>query len=125
MWNVADTAGIASTSIVVDGTNLTVDGPYGTSNNANYAGLLGTLTTGSHTYAIAATDVNGVSTTFTSTFTVAGSTGSGPTISSIVVATTASTPVITCQVTGTAGIGSVAITIDGVNVTVYGPYGTN
>jgi hypothetical protein len=122
-WKVTDTAGIASTKIAVDGTNLVVCGPYGTKYDANYAGLLGSLAPGSHTYAITATDVNGLSNTSTSTFTVAGST-SGPAISSIVVAASAVTPVITCRVTDASGITSTTITVDGTPLTVYGPYGT-
>jgi hypothetical protein len=69
-WNVADSAGIQSATITVDGANLAVSAPSGTSVNANYTGVLGALAAGSHTYVITATDANGVSTTLTGTFTL-------------------------------------------------------
>jgi hypothetical protein len=122
-WNVADDAGIGSTSIAIDGVNLAVGGPYGSSTNANYAGLLGALSAGTHAYVITATDVGGVATTSDGTFTLAGPSGTGPAISSVVVAATAATPVITWNVTDGVGILSTTITVDGTNMTVSGPFG--
>ena len=118
------TAALASVTMTIDGAAIGVCGPYGTANDANYAGLLGTPSAGSHTYVITATDANGASNTTNGTFTVAGSTNGGPTISGIVVAPTASTPVITCRATDAAALASVTMTIDGASITVCGPYGT-
>jgi hypothetical protein len=76
-WNVADTAGIRSTSITVDGNPVNrVYGPYGSKYDANYAGVVGNLSSGSHSYAITATGADGVVKTYTGTFTVAGAGGS-------------------------------------------------
>jgi hypothetical protein len=56
--------------IFVDGKGLRVRGPSRTATGATYTGLLGRLSAGSHTYVINATDVNGLSSTYTDTFTV-------------------------------------------------------
>ncbi len=124
-WNVADDAGITSATMSIDGASLTVDGPYGTSTNANYAGLLGTLLAGSHTYSITATDSAGASTTSSGVFSLAGPVGTGPAISSVVVALSGSTPVLTWNVSDAAGIQSTTIAVDGANQTIYGPYGSD
>ena len=59
-WSLADTDGIANTSITVDNKTLsTVYGPYGTKYSASYAGVLGALAAGTHTYVIHATDAAG------------------------------------------------------------------
>ena len=120
-WNVADVAGIQSATMTVDGTSMLVCGPYGSNTNANYAGLLGVLTAGSHTFTITATDDNGVATSSSSAFVVSGI---GPTISGITFNASAATPVITWNVADGAGIQSATITVNGTNMSVYGPYGT-
>jgi hypothetical protein len=111
-------------TMAVDGTYLLVAGPYGTKYAGNYAGLLGTLLGGSHTYVITATGATGASTSVTGTFTTTAPAGSGPTISNIVVATSAKTPVITWRLTDSAGVKLTTITVDGKFLPVYGPYGT-
>ncbi len=122
-WNVSDASGIGSTTLTLDGNNLDVEGPYGSNTNSNYAGLLGTLSAGAHTYVITATDVNGVASTAQGTFTLAGPMGSGPEISNVVVDTAAATPVITWNVADTVGIQSATLTLDGASLPLYGPYG--
>ena len=125
-WNVTDSAGIQTSSITIDGAKVSaVYGPYGPANNASYAAAVGTLSTGSHTYVITATDVTGVAATpVTASFTV-GTPTSGPTIGSVTLGLDSSPPVITWNVTDSVGIQTSSITIDGGKVsTVYGPYGS-
>ena len=133
-WNVADTAGIASTALSVDGTAVTtVYGPYGTANSANYAGAIGVLPDGSHSYVITATNASGNSLSYSGTFNVAGDTL--PLISGITVyvppqgpitpISDQPIPVITWNVVEkTDGIASSSITVDGSPLSVFGPYGT-
>jgi hypothetical protein len=121
---ITTSTGVASTTIAVDGTYLAVAGPYGTKYAGNYAGLLGALSGGSHSYVIVATDANGASSSVSGTFTTTSSTGKGPVISSIVVATSANPPVITWRLTDSAGVKVTTVTVDGVYLTVYGPYGS-
>ena len=71
-----------------------------------------------------ATDANGASSTYSSTFTTTSSTGKGPVISSIVVAASANPPVITWRLTDSTGVKVTTVTVDGVYLTVYGPYGS-
>ena len=69
-WNVADGVGIPSSTITVDGRTYGLRSVWHSS-NANYAGVLGTLTSGSHSYTITATDASGLSATSDGTFTTA------------------------------------------------------
>jgi hypothetical protein len=70
-WNVYDAAGVKATSLKVDGKIVThVSGPFGAASGVNYAAKFGTLSAGSHTYTIRATDSSGVVSTLTGTFTV-------------------------------------------------------
>ena len=119
-WNVVDNNGIASTSLTIDGKAVTpIYGPYGTYYIANYAGAIGTLLAGQHSYVITATDAIGGSTTYNGTITV-------PTISGTVVNLPATVPVITWNVSDTNAITSSSITVDSKAVAVvYGPFGTS
>ena len=126
-WNVTGTAAIQTSSITIDGGKVsTVYGPYGSGNNVTYAAAVGTLSAGSHTYVITANDVNGVAATpATAGFTVATPPTTGPTIVHFTLGLDSPTPVITWNVTDSAGIQSSSITIDGWTLNpVYGPYGT-
>ena len=58
-WNVADDAGIGSTSIAIDGKDLAVGGPYGRARTRTMRAC-SDLSAGSHTYVITATDVSGL-----------------------------------------------------------------
>ena len=126
-WSAADADGIASASLTVDGKSVGgIYGPYGTKYDGDYAGMLGTLAAGNHTFAIHVTDSNAVSASadYTGSFTVAA-TQPGPTIGSVVVALTNNPPVITWSVADADGISATSITIDGKNpAPVFGPYGT-
>ena len=83
-WSVFDTLSVTSSTLQVDGVAPTVMGPFaGTSGAVNFAGRLPLLSTGTHSYRIAATDSTGNSTSLSNTFTV-----SPPTISSVVVSLT-------------------------------------
>jgi hypothetical protein len=121
---VTDSYGVTSLTMSVDGTALLVGGPYGTKYAGNYNGLLGALAGGSHTYVVTATNAYGATATATGTFTTTAPASKGPTISNIVVATSANPPVITWRLTDTAGIKVSTITVDGTYLPVYGPYGT-
>ena len=118
-WNLQDANGIGSTGLTVDGVAVSaIYGPYAAPSGVNYAGVFGSLASGRHSYTITATDTLGLSSQYTGMFDV------GPTISSVVVATTASPPVITCRITTSTGVASTTIAVDGTYLAVAGPYGT-
>jgi len=72
-WNLYDSVGVKSTSLKVDGKQVTkVYGPYKAASGANYAAF-GSLSTGSHTYKITATDTFGRVSTLTGAFNVTSS----------------------------------------------------
>jgi hypothetical protein len=77
-WNAADTNGVASSSLTVDGTAVSeVYGPYAAASGLNYAGVFGTaLSAGSHNYTITVTDNLGNSSTFTGAINVPAATTS-------------------------------------------------
>jgi hypothetical protein len=138
-WSAADSDGVAVTTLEVDGKAMgPVYGPYGT----NYAAALGTLAPGSHAYVIRATDAAGapVSTQYTGTFNVAGSTPSptpaGPAIANIVIAElngngdgiiqASEKIVVTWSLSDPDGIFSTSAMMDNLPAkAVYGPYGVN
>ncbi len=65
-WNAAAAAGVASSSLTIDGTAVkNVYGPYTAPPGVNYSGAYGTLSSGSHTYVITATDDAGNSWQYT------------------------------------------------------------
>jgi hypothetical protein len=121
-WTVADSAGILSTVLLIDGVEVTVDNTTGTSYLATYSSILETVSTGTHTYTIIATEVDGGgSVSVSGTFMVANA---APTISSVSSSTTSTYPVITWSVADTTGIASVTITVDGISRTVTLSSGT-
>ncbi len=115
-WNVAAAYGVASSSLTIDGAAVTnLFGPYTAPPGVNYSGTFSTLSAGSHTYAITATDDAGNSTQRTGTFVV------GPMISQVVVSVTQGT--ITWNVAAAYGVAGSSLTIDGAAVDkVDGPY---
>ena len=119
-WNLQSPYGLAGTSLSVDGAAVwTIYGPYADpSGGVDYAGVFGSLPAGSHSYTITATDSFGISSQLSGTIAV------GPTISSIVVASSASPPVITCRASDSTGITSLTMTVDGASLLIAGPYGT-
>ncbi len=74
-WNVLDPDGVASATLVIDGTPvLNVGGPYAATSGVNFSAPIGALTSGDHTYTITVTDRLGHSTTAaTSRFDLAAS----------------------------------------------------
>jgi hypothetical protein len=83
-WNAYSVNGVQSSSVKIDG--ATVDkiyGPYTANSGVNYSADFGSLSVGTHTYKITATDDNGVVSTITAKFTVKES---GPIISNVVAA---------------------------------------
>ena len=116
-WNAAGSDGVAMSSLAIDGSPIgQLYGPYTASTGVNYAGVYGTLLSGTHTYAITATDDHGNSSLSTGTFDVAG-----PTISMVVADTAQST--ITWNIADSAAVASSTLTVDGTDVTtIYGPY---
>lgn len=115
-WNAAALAGVASTSLTIDGAAIKhLAGPFIAPPGVNFAGSLGTLAAGNHTYVIAATDGAGRSTTLTGTFVV------GPVISQVVVSTASN--VITWNAAAAKGVVGSSITIDSQAVSkVQGPF---
>jgi hypothetical protein len=123
-WSASDTTGISKVSLQIDGKAITaIYGPYGT----NYAGVLPTLSAGTHTYVIQVSNAasSPVSAQITGTFAVQGS-NPGPTISGVVVAPSASVPVLTWSAADPNGLGAMTLTIDGKAISaIYGPYGSS
>ena len=122
-WNVADLDGVASTKLAVDGKPIsTVYGPYAAASGFNFASILGTLTSGIHSYTITATDGEGNVSQLTSTFNVVAAAGNqGPMISDV--ATSQVHKLLSWHAEDADGIASASITIDGSDAgQVNGPY---
>lgn len=115
-WNAAAADGVASSSLTVDGTPVTrLYGPYTVAPGLNYAAVYGALSSGSHTYTIAATDAAGDQSQLTGTFTVAG-----PTITRVVVS--AAQGLVTWIAAAASGVASSTLTVDGTAVgSLFGP----
>jgi hypothetical protein len=108
-WNVAAAFGVKNSSLIVDGGAVSnLSGPYVDAPGVNYSASLGSLSAGSHTYTITATDGVGNITHLNGTFTV------GPTIAKVSVATATNT--ITWNVAAALGVTKSTITIDGLGV---------
>jgi len=118
-WNAAASGGVASCSLTLDGAAVAnVYGPWAASSGAVYEGAIGTVSAGSHTYVITATNAAGQSSQYTTWFTVGAST---PTINNVVLS--ANQGVITWNAAAVTGIVSSTLTIDGAAVSnVTGPY---
>ena len=121
-WNVADSAGVQSSSITLDGTTVTkIYGPFPAPSGVNYSAVYGSVPAGAHTYVITATDNDNNTSQYTGTFTA------GPVIGKVVV----SHAVVNAQTQGviswnivdsTAAVQSSTVTIDGSLATnIYGP----
>jgi large repetitive protein len=115
-WNVAAAAGVASSSLTLDGTAVTnVFGPVVAPPGVNFSGVLGSLVGGSHTYLISATDKAGNSTQYTGSFNV------GATIGSVVV--NVAQRLITWNAVASDGVASSSLLIDGtISGSVQGPF---
>jgi hypothetical protein len=112
-----------------------VYGPYATATGANFASVLGTLSAGTHTYSITATDKlgNTTSTAYSGTFTVAAPPQA--TISGVMVVeatgerdgtlTTSESILMTWSAVDPDGVARATLQIDGRNIaSVWGPYAT-
>ncbi len=121
-WNVADSDGVAGSSLKIDGVNAShVYGPYAATSGVNYSGAIGTLSAGTHTYLITATDKTGHSSTYSGSFDVVAALNNGPAIGSVVVSM--AKKVITWNAADAGGVAGSSLKIDGVNVSqVHGPY---
>jgi hypothetical protein len=128
-WGASSSNGIASQTVTVDGKVKTpTQGPYG---GLYFGCAIGTYAADSHTYKIKTTDLKGVSTTSTGTFTVVSS--PPPTIDSVLV-TEAGTVKngklepneslkMTWAASSSSGIASQTLTVDGKAKTpIKGPY---
>ena len=83
-WNVQDPDGVSGASLTVDGVNVPrVNGPYRASPGVNFSGIYGSLSVGTHTYVITATDSLGNPSKKTGTFETVAIVG--PTVGSVVV----------------------------------------
>jgi hypothetical protein len=121
-WNAADSEGVASCSLKIDGKNVKkVYGPYAASSGVNYSGVFGSLSAGRHTYVIAATDKKGHASSLTGSFNVVAATNVGPAISGVVVST--AKRLITWNAADADGVASCSLKIDGKNAKkLYGPF---
>ena len=110
-WNVADSNGITSVKLTIDGKNVSVSRTSGNKYSASYSSRK-TLTAGSHAYVITVINSKRVQSTYSGTFKVAATT---PTISSIKVKATTSDKktTIAWKAADVDGIASAALTIDG------------
>ena len=115
-WNVAAAFGVTGSNLTIDGSAVTnISGPYTAPPGVNYSGVYGTLSAGSHSYLITASDGDGNTTQYSGTFVV------GPVISQVAVS--AAQDNITWNVAAALGVVSSNITIDGTVMTdVDGPY---
>jgi len=135
-WAVTDNNPmVTSATLTIDGTTSARDiyGPYSSSSadTTYWAGVLNSLTAGTHSYTITVYDFNGLSQTYTDTFTVSAGALS---IQGVVVAETdgqnrdqvlkSNEPLIlTWAVKGAISVTDATLTIDGQNVsTIHGPY---
>ncbi len=116
-WNAGSSNGVASSSLTIDGAGISVCGPYAAASGFNYAGALGSLASGSHTYVISATDNSGRYSQYSGIFQV---TNPGPTISQVAVA--AARGLITWNTYDPDGIQTVSVTIDGIARKILGAY---
>ncbi len=131
-WAATSQSTVASQSITIDGRRITtISGPYG---HLYYSCSIGAWLTGTHTYAITATNASGFSSTSSGVFNVAASASTPVTVGSVVVAEAAAPRdgslqltealVITWAAESSNKIASQAVTIDGRSVSpIYGPYG--
>ena len=72
-WNENDPAGVAGAQLAIDGRTLAqgaIYGPYAASSGVNFAGVFGTLSAGTHSYLITATDDAGRTSQQSGQFTV-------------------------------------------------------
>ena len=86
-WNVSGLNPIASSTLQIDKTTvLNVLGPLASpTGGVNFSAPLGTLSVGTHTYLITATDTLGNVSTSSNNFTITATPGSGPTINLVTV----------------------------------------
>ena len=71
-WNAQASVGVANAILSVDGKTVSqINGPYAAASGVNFSGVFGTLSTGSHSYTITATDKAGHASTSSGTFNLA------------------------------------------------------
>ncbi len=118
-WNVQAAAGVASSSLTVDGSPvINIFGPVAdASGGVDFSGTFGAVAAGTHSFTITATDNLGVSSQFTGSFNV---TTVGPTISKIVIV--AAKGFMTWNVQSPNGVASSLLTVDGILATTTGPF---
>ena len=84
-WNVADSPGVASSTLRSTAIRWRSPVPSGTPTTADFSASLGLLNAGPHSFTITATDTLANVSTLTATFTLATQTSVGPTIQNVVV----------------------------------------
>jgi hypothetical protein len=116
-WNAASSNGVASSTVTIDGVGANVAGAYMAASGCNYSAALGSLTTGSHTYVISATDNSGRFSQYSGVFQVANP---PPVISKVAVSIAKG--LLTWNTYDTDGVAAVSVTIDGIARKILGPY---
>lgn len=121
-WNAADSDGVASSHLQIDGKNIAqIYGPYQAASGVNYSASTAAVAAGDHSYVITATDKTGHSSTNNGTFTVVAAPATAPTISAVVVALAKNA--ITWNVVDPNGVASVSLLIDNKKASgISGPY---
>jgi hypothetical protein len=122
-WNAADSDGVASSALTIDGKVVSgVAGPFAAASGVNFSAALGSLAPGNHAYVITATDKAGHSSTISANFTiVALPAASGPTIGQVAVSQTRGR--ISWNAVDSAGVAGSTLAIDGTVVSnVAGPF---
>jgi hypothetical protein len=119
-WSAADSGGVASSGLVIDGVPaMNVSGPWTATNGLNYSWPYNSLGAGTYAYVITATDGSGNATQYGGTLTIGATTG--PTISKVVASP--SQGAITWNAAAAGGTPSSSVSIDGATVTgIYGPW---
>ena len=121
-WNVVDPQGVLAVSLYINGSKVSkVDGPFTAASGVNYSALYGNLAAGTYNYTIMVTDKANQSNSLSGSFTVGGTTGSGPTIGSV--ATSPTKQRISWNVVDSQGISGVSLSINGTMVKkIDGPF---
>lgn len=119
-WNVLSTSGVKSTTLTIDTTAVSnISGPFTASSGVNFSASLGTLTSGTHTLTITATDNANVTSTVSQDFVIGSSVGVGPTISGVTIAQPPARMI--WNAASANGVASSTLTVDGNPLVVDGP----
>ncbi len=121
-WNAVDPDGVASSSLVIDGTAVAnVAGPFKAGSGVNFSAPLGSLAAGDHAYAITATDKSGNKSTIQGNFTLLVPLTAGPTIGQVALSQARGR--ISWNAADSDGVSGCTLELDGARVSnIAGPF---